>query len=42
MVDVLSLIIGPTILVIDRGGVRGVIPLEFLLLIEEHLGPCTI
>lgn len=42
VVDVLSPTMGPTILAIDGGGVRGVIPLEFLLLIEEHLGPCTI
>jgi hypothetical protein len=29
----------PTILAIDGGGVRGGIPLEFLLLIQEYLGP---
>jgi patatin-like phospholipase/acyl hydrolase len=28
----------PTILAIDGGGVRGVIPLEYLTLIQENLG----
>jgi patatin-like phospholipase/acyl hydrolase len=28
----------PTILAIDGGGVRGAIPLEYLLLIQESLG----
>jgi hypothetical protein len=32
----------PSVLAIDGGGVRGVIPLEFLLLIQEHLHPCRI
>ncbi|KAJ6109862.1 hypothetical protein N7486_002097 [Penicillium sp. IBT 16267x] len=42
IVDVLPPTLSPTILAIDGGGVRGVIPLEFLLLIQEHLGPCAI
>lgn len=29
----------PTILAIDGGGVRGVIPLEYLVLIQESLSP---
>ncbi|THC87635.1 hypothetical protein EYZ11_012916 [Aspergillus tanneri] len=32
----------PTILAIDGGGVRGVIPLEFLNLIQENLGLCPL
>jgi patatin-like phospholipase/acyl hydrolase len=32
----------PSVLSIDGGGVRGVIPLEFLMLVEEHLHPCKI
>lgn len=28
----------PTVLAIDGGGVRGVIPLEFMILLQEHLG----
>ncbi|CAG7978423.1 unnamed protein product [Penicillium olsonii] len=32
----------PSVLAIDGGGVRGVIPLEFLLLVQEHLQPCRI
>ncbi|KAE8371112.1 patatin-like phospholipase [Aspergillus bertholletiae] len=39
VVDVLPPTMNPTILAIDGGGVRGVIPLEFLLLIQESLGP---
>ncbi|CAG8091153.1 unnamed protein product [Penicillium nalgiovense] len=42
VVDVLLPTISPTILAIDGGGVRGVIPLEFLLLVQEHLRPCAI
>lgn len=42
VVDVLPPTMSPTILAIDGGGVRGVIPLEFLLLIQEHLRPCVI
>ncbi|CAI7578672.1 unnamed protein product [Penicillium palitans] len=42
VVDVLPPTMSPSILAIDGGGVRGVIPLEFLLLIQEHLGPCQI
>ena len=40
--DVLPPTSSPIILAINGGGVRGVIPLEFLLLIQEHLGPCAI
>ncbi|KAH8431446.1 patatin-like phospholipase family protein [Aspergillus melleus] len=32
----------PTILAIDGGGVRGVIPLEFLVLVQESLGRCPL
>lgn len=42
MVDVLPPTMSPAILAIDGGGVRGVIPLEYLLLVQEHLRPCTI
>jgi hypothetical protein len=42
VVDVLPPTMSPTILAIDGGGVRGVIPLEFLLLVQEHLRPCVI
>ncbi|KAJ6070721.1 hypothetical protein N7467_012040 [Penicillium canescens] len=42
IVDVLPSTMGPSILAIDGGGVRGVIPLEFLLLVQEHLRPCLI
>ncbi|KAL4924643.1 patatin-like phospholipase family protein [Aspergillus undulatus] len=37
-VDVLPPTANPTVLAIDGGGVRGVIPLEFLVLVQEHLG----
>jgi hypothetical protein len=40
--DVLPPTMGPSILAIDGGGVRGVIPLEYLLLVQEHLRPCLI
>ncbi|KAH1893616.1 hypothetical protein KXV57_002773 [Aspergillus fumigatus] len=39
VVNVLPPTMNPTILAIDGGGVRGGIPLEFLLLIQEYLGP---
>ncbi|KAJ5255846.1 hypothetical protein N7505_010997 [Penicillium chrysogenum] len=42
VVDVLPPTMSPAILAIDGGGVRGVIPLEYLLLVQEHLRPCTI
>ncbi|KAJ5566719.1 uncharacterized protein N7459_010101 [Penicillium hispanicum] len=42
IVDMLPPTSSPTILAIDGGGVRGVIPLEFLGLVQEHLYPCTI
>jgi patatin-like phospholipase/acyl hydrolase len=32
----------PAVLALDGGGVRGVIPFEFLLLVQEHLRPCTL
>ncbi|KAL4817214.1 patatin-like phospholipase [Aspergillus spinulosporus] len=38
VIDVLPPTANPTILAIDGGGVRGVIPLEFLILVQEHLG----
>ncbi|KAL4888218.1 patatin-like phospholipase [Aspergillus ambiguus] len=38
VVDVLPPTMNPTILAIDGGGVRGVIPLEYLNLIQEALG----
>ncbi|KAJ6166459.1 Patatin-like serine hydrolase [Penicillium chermesinum] len=40
--DIMGPTMSPSILAIDGGGVRGVIPLEFLLLVQEHLNPCTI
>ncbi|KAJ5875185.1 uncharacterized protein N7473_012532 [Penicillium subrubescens] len=42
IVDVLPPTISPSILALDGGGVRGVIPLEYLLLVQEHLQPSTI
>ena len=39
VIDVLPPTMNPTILAIDGGGVRGGIPLEYLLLIQEYLGP---
>ncbi|KAF4226043.1 hypothetical protein CNMCM6805_005174 [Aspergillus fumigatiaffinis] len=39
VVNILPPTMNPTILAIDGGGVRGGIPLEFLLLIQEYLGP---
>lgn len=42
MIDVLPPTMNPTILAIDGGGVRGVIPLEFLTLIQESLGACAL
>ncbi|KAJ5084790.1 hypothetical protein NUU61_009369 [Penicillium alfredii] len=42
IVDILPPSVSPTVLAIDGGGVRGVIPLEFLLLVQEHLRPCAI
>ncbi|KAJ5239565.1 hypothetical protein N7468_004184 [Penicillium chermesinum] len=42
IVDIMGPTMSPSILAIDGGGVRGVIPLEFLLLVQEHLNPCTI
>lgn len=42
MIDVLPPTMNPTILAIDGGGVRGVIPLEFLILIQENLGSCAL
>jgi hypothetical protein len=38
VVDVLPPTMYPTILAVDGGGVRGVIPLEYLILIQERLG----
>jgi hypothetical protein len=37
-VDVLPPSMDPSVLAIDGGGVRGVIPLEFLILVQEYLG----
>ncbi|KAA8647902.1 uncharacterized protein ATNIH1004_006604 [Aspergillus tanneri] len=42
VIDVLPPTMNPTILAIDGGGVRGVIPLEFLNLIQENLGLCPL
>lgn len=42
VVDTLPPTMNPTILAIDGGGVRGVIPLEFLILIQESLGSCAL
>lgn len=42
VVDILPPTISPTILTIDSNRVRGVIPLEFLLLVQEHLRPYAI
>ena len=42
VIDVLPPTMNPTILAIDGGGVRGVIPLEFLILIQENLGSCAL
>lgn len=42
IVDILPPTSTPSILAIDGGGVRGVIPLEFLLLVHESLAPCVI
>lgn len=42
VVDILPPTMNPTILAIDGGGVRGVIPLEFLILIQENLGACVL
>ncbi|KAJ5981123.1 hypothetical protein N7481_008421 [Penicillium waksmanii] len=42
IIDVQPRTASPSILSIDGGGVRGVIPLEFLMLVEEHLYPCKI
>ncbi|KAJ5600708.1 hypothetical protein N7450_001775 [Penicillium hetheringtonii] len=41
-VDVLLPTMSLSVLALDGGGVRGVIPLEFLLLVQEHLCLCTI
>lgn len=40
--DILPPTMSPSILAIDGGGVRGVIPLEFLFLIQENLGDCPL
>ncbi|CAG8428380.1 unnamed protein product [Penicillium salamii] len=40
--SVLPLTMSPSVLTIDGGGVKGVIPLEFLLLVHEHLHPYRI
>ncbi|KAL4893422.1 acyl transferase/acyl hydrolase/lysophospholipase [Aspergillus ambiguus] len=39
VIDVLPPTMNPTVLAIDGGGVRGGIPLEYLIMIQEHLGP---
>lgn len=40
--DILPPTMSPSILAIDGGGVKGVIPLEFLVLVQEHLATCAI
>ena len=42
VIDVLPPTMNPSILAIDGGGVRGVISLEFLILIQEYLGTCRL
>lgn len=42
IIDVLPPTMDPSILAIDGGGVRGVIPIEFLILIQEYLGECRL
>jgi hypothetical protein len=42
VIDVLPPTMNPTVLAIDGGGVRGVIPLEFLILVQESLGCCPL
>ncbi|RAL06463.1 uncharacterized protein BO97DRAFT_358664, partial [Aspergillus homomorphus CBS 101889] len=42
VIEILAPTMNPTILAIDGGGVRGVIPLEFLTLIQESLGSCLV
>ncbi|KAJ5475413.1 hypothetical protein N7539_007700 [Penicillium diatomitis] len=42
LISVLPPTMSASILAIDGGGVRGVIPLEFLTLAAEHLAPCSI
>lgn len=39
VVNILPLMMNPTILAINSGGVQGVIPLEYLILIQESLSP---
>ncbi|KAE8396949.1 patatin-like phospholipase [Aspergillus pseudonomiae] len=39
VVDVLPPTMNPTILAIDGGGVRGGIPLEYMIMVQESLGP---
>ncbi|KAL1873640.1 hypothetical protein Plec18167_006157 [Paecilomyces lecythidis] len=38
VIDLLPPTMSPTVVAIDGGGVRAVIPLEFLILVQEHLG----
>lgn len=38
VMDVLPPSLDPIVLAIDSGGVRGVVPLEFLQLVQDHLG----
>ncbi|KAB8212999.1 patatin-like phospholipase [Aspergillus novoparasiticus] len=42
VIDILPPTMSPTVLAIDGGGVRGVIPLEFLTLVQESLGSCPL
>ncbi|KAL4927720.1 patatin-like phospholipase family protein [Aspergillus undulatus] len=39
VINVLPPTMNPSVLAVDGGGVRGVIPLEYLILIQENLGP---
>jgi hypothetical protein len=39
VIDVLPPTMNPTVLAIDGSGVRDVIPLEFLVLMQEYLSP---